>query len=227
MESVIQKIEQGYLAKKDLDEPMGEISISLEMINNQLKQLKINIMITNCLKDLEGDYGIFKSWQKFTQIYRDYKNVYYKRIDDIYSLINESIDKKEFKSVSTSLTQLKELNEERSYKLREIQIKLNNLLKDLANEAKLETNVIKIFLPIEIEQLNNNLKKLEEAIKYLHQDYIDLNEIKNEVVLIRNEIALKMNNFIENIEKLIDSYYFHEALLKLENISAAYRLLEY
>jgi len=191
--------------------------------SNRIEQFKTNIMISNCLKDLEGDYGIFKNWNKFTQIHRDYKTIYYKKIEDIYSLMNENINKKDFKTVSASLGQLKSLNEERPYKLEEIKIKLNNLLKNLLDETKLQIDLLKNFIPNEIENLSNNLKTLEAAIEYLHQDYVNLNEIKNEMISIRNAIVKKMNNYIEGIEKLIDSYSFHEAFIKLENISMAFR----
>jgi hypothetical protein len=81
MESVIQKIEQGYLAKKDLDEHMGEISISLEMINNQLKdpdKTDPNKGESSFLNDyekresIEIQYAISNGWDKEFISFYDY-----------------------------------------------------------------------------------------------------------------------------------------------------------
>jgi hypothetical protein len=57
MESTIKKIEDGYLAKKDLDEVMLEVVISLEMLNKELGETQIPV-------DTIGDSTIAKEYQE-------------------------------------------------------------------------------------------------------------------------------------------------------------------
>ena len=179
---------------------------------------------------------------KFYSLYREYQAAVTQEFKDFYKKIVEYIDKFDYMSVSAELLSLDEspINQNT---LNQIKRLLSSSITELIEKTKGMATIIPNTLETKaIQEIIENLKKLESANKYIASNFenADLEEkfhsssyidkdcqekLQNGIKEIKTKISDKVKKYLESIQALIRINNFFEAEENREHINNIHFLL--
>ena len=205
-------------------------SVYDEIINNLHQFLILSREELNCVanvadtKNLKSKLEILKSLTeldifvdgKFYQLYLQYQTAESKELKEFYKQILVYIDKFDYKNVAAELLSIDKTNS--TINQRDFN-QVRNLLSSSINELIERTKYMAIMIPntlddSKISDTLENLKKLENAKKYILENFDQNKETKLEADYVDQSTRERLNSVISDIEQLI----YSKCLKYMENI---------
>ncbi|CAF3122629.1 unnamed protein product, partial [Rotaria sp. Silwood2] len=184
--------------------------------------------------EMESSFEMIKQYQnqnkekgeKFTDIYRTYRNIIFEKISGVSQQIIDAIKEFDYQRVADKMMALQSSNEVGKHYYAEVKQSLNASLNLLIDGTKAQAITLGNNIEIEeIKLIGENLKRIERARQFIEKHLDAPDEIDNCIEDVKEKIEKRIKRFLVGVKTLIDNHNFFEADKKIDSITLVCTLL--